>query len=191
MDLALNHLQSLDQDEIVLAAEHLNCIMSAIAERGDLTCLGYILDEFDRLGLSLNADSFSFAMEALGKHLYRARKQGVPSQDTIRACLEQASQFLTAMDESGVAPTRHIIREYVELLCQADEVDAATEVVLESLDNGGDVNDKTLYRVAMAQAEQSNFDAARKVAAHLSERLPEVVHNINRIEHESLRLKPL
>ncbi|GKY96436.1 hypothetical protein MPSEU_000603100 [Mayamaea pseudoterrestris] len=185
VDLALGQLQTSYQDGSPVSTEQLNCVMSAMAERGDVHCVSFVIDEFKRFGLEMDADSYSFALEGLGKHLYRVRKVGEPSEDVLRDCLEKASEYLSAMEDAEIVPTAHIIREYVELLCQADEVDTANEVVLEALESGGLVNHKTVYRVAMAQADLGNFVAARSLASTLSETLPELMDKVDRKEFET------
>jgi hypothetical protein len=186
VDLALGQLQSSYQAGSPISTEQLNCVMSAMAERGDIYCISLIVDEFKRVELEMNADSYSFALEALGKHLHRVRKVGEPSESVLRDCLEKASEYLSAMEDSDIVPTAHIIREYVELLCQANEVDTAADVVLEAIEGGIPVNNKTVYKVAIALSELQNFDAARSLANKLRETLPELLENIDRKEFEKL-----
>jgi hypothetical protein len=186
LDLALGHFQRLYQDGAAVSTGQLNCILSAAAERGDLNSMSFIVEEFSNLGLEMNADSYSFALEALGKHLSRSRKVDDPDESVVRDCLEKSSGLLSAMEESGVLPSPHIIREYVELLCQADEVETATEVVLDVLNDGGEVNNKTIYKVAMACADAHNFAAARSLANHLCDSLPALLGNIDRKEEEAM-----
>lgn len=184
MHFALRHLQSMYREASLISVNQLNCIMSAVAERGDINTTLFISDEFKRLGLEMNEDSFSFVLEALGKHLYRSRKVEEPDDDVLNNCLEKASFFLSMMEERGIIPTAHIIREYVELLCQANEVATATQVVLEAVENGVPVNNKSVYKVALASAEAHNFVAARRLAGHLGDALPELPSMIDRREHE-------
>ena len=186
VDLAMAQLQSSYENGSPISTHQLNVVMSAMAERGDIRCISFIVEEFKRMGLEMNADSYSFALEALGKHLYRAGKVDRPSASIIRECLEKASEFLSNMEEAGIVPTPHIIREYVELLCQAGEVDTATEVVLEALESGGDVNNKTVYKVAMVQADLHNFEAAKRLPNHIQETFPVLLINITRKESEVL-----
>jgi hypothetical protein len=185
LDSALGQFQALFDDGVPVSAGQLNCILSAAAERGDIHSMLFIVEEFKRLGLALDADSYSFVLETLGKHLYRADRVGEANETLIQDCLEKASGFLSMMEEHEVLPTPHIIREYVELLCQAGEFDTATEVVLEALESGDAVNHKTVYKVAMACADRHQFDAARNLANRLSKTLPELLKTIDKKEVEA------
>jgi hypothetical protein len=139
------------------------------------------MEEFSRNDVEPNADSFSFAFEALGKNIAR-RTRNPASKQMIESYLETADSFLTELEERGIAPNHHIIREYVELLCLANEVETATSVVKETLANGGLVNNKTIYRVAMANVTAKNFTIARELTLTASEPLPFLLENIERAE---------
>jgi len=152
----------------------LNAILSGSAERGDIDRVVSILDEFPRNNLKPDADSFSFAMEALGKNLAK-RTLNPPGVDDMAECLEHSSTFLSMMEEAEIAPTHHIIRNYVELLCRTHEVETATDVILEQsskdVDGGGEsegapstVDSKAIHCVATSNVRIGNYDAARKVA---------------------------
>jgi pentatricopeptide repeat protein len=180
LDIALAALKELRLNGLHVTTAMLNAIMSGAAERGDIDRTLSLLEEFQRNGVAPDADSYSFAMEALGKHLSRRTK--TPAGQRVKdQCLDTASELLTRMEDEGVLPTHHIIRDYVELLCRAGQVGVATDIVLESMelqttDNEDSpmplVTDKTVYRVAMANAKQKNFEVARQVAACSSEPLP-------------------
>jgi hypothetical protein len=161
--------------------------MSGGAERGDIDRTVFMLEEFPRNDVEPNADTFSFAFEALGKNV--ARKNRKPaSKALIDSYLRKADSFLTAMEEQGIAPTGHIAREYVELLCLAGEVETATAIVTDSIASNGIVNSKTIYRVAMANVTHKNFDVAREVASSATEPLPFLLETIESAERrESTR----
>jgi pentatricopeptide repeat protein len=180
LDAALAHLRSLRDRGMLVSAASLNAIMSACAERGNVDFTFEVMDEFRRNNVEPNADAISFAFEALGKNLYRRRHR--PSELHFTWVLGKADLLLTFMEEKGIAPTHHIIREYVELLCQAKEVRLATDVIHDMIANDGLVNNKTVYRVAMANAECGDFEVARKIAGLASEPLPYLLQNIKREE---------
>jgi hypothetical protein len=180
LDIAMKVLKDLRKNGFHISASMLNAILSGGAERGDIDRSLSLLDEFPRNDVRPDADSYSFALEALGKHLSRrTRKPAGPEVQSY--CLETASSILAMMEDQGVAPTHHVIREYVELLCQTGQVDVATGVVLDSIElETGDaedglmplVNNKVIYRVAMANAKQKKFDEARRLAGCSSEPIP-------------------
>lgn len=162
----------------------LNAIMSAAAERGDIERILALLEVFPRYTLLPNADSFSFAFEALGKNLVR-RKSRPHSPELKVACVEHANMFLDMMDEHQIEPSEHILREYVEFLCQVDEVETATKVIRDSIDRGLKVNGKALLRVIQAQMELQQFDMARTIAGWSTQGLPFVEDMIARTERKT------
>jgi hypothetical protein len=177
----------------------LNAILSGGAERGDIDRSLSLLDEFARNDVRPDADSYSYALEALGKHLSRrTRKPAGP--DVEGQCLETAGSLLTMMEDQGVAPTHHVIREYVELLCRTGQVDVATGVVLDSMglesadEEDGPmplVSSKVIYRVATANLQQKKFDVARRLASCSSEPIPWLLRAIEKQElGEPLRTSP-
>lgn len=106
------------------------------------------------------------------------------------------------MENHGIAPTTHILREYIELLCQMNDVATATAIVRETIqsnnantnagneDNGQEqkpvIGNKTLYRVAVANAYAQNFDVAREMAemgsVYNNEPIPFLLQKINIME---------
>jgi pentatricopeptide repeat protein len=180
LNLALATLKELRMNGLHVTTAMLNAIMSGAAERGDIDRTLSLLEEFDRNGLSPDADSYSFAFEVLGKHLSRRTKTPAGQQFKDQ-CLDTANTLLTRMENEGVLPSHHITRDYIELLCRAGQVGVATKIVLESvelqtMDNEDGpmplVTDKAIYRVALANAKEKNFDVARQVAACSAEPLP-------------------
>lgn len=168
--LRLNYAASPEDEGFHVSVGMLNCILSGAAERGDIDRTIFILEgEFPRNNLNPNADSFSFAMETLGKHISR-RTRNPAGPELMASCLDQATEFLNMMEENGIAPTQHIIRDYLELLCRANEVDTATEIILEELSTSSTspivlVSTKAVHCVAMANAKLGNFEIAREIAA--------------------------
>ena len=172
-----------------------------------------MVHDFPQYNITRDADSYSFAFEALGKGLLRARRKS-GAEVLTEKFLRNAETLLSMMEEDGVQPTHHIIREYVELLCQAGQIDTATEVVLDaasitpvgtssssSSSNEPLLNTKTIYRVAMANCRIGQFDTARKVAglssttgsassassdpSKVTSSIPHLLHNINIAERTS------
>lgn len=75
-----------------------------------------------------------------------------------------ADAFIERMEEKGVHPTHHIIRDYVEFLCHMEQVDTANEVVFGVMEDPALVGSKTLYRLSMANSKRQQFDTARDLA---------------------------
>jgi hypothetical protein len=185
LDAALNELRGLRRAGINVSTGMLNCVLSATAERGDIDRMMATLDEFSRYNLELDSESFSFAMETLGKNLLR-RKRKSASEEVTNRCLEAAAVYLNLMEENGIEPTRHIVREYVELLCFVGEVKTATRVVLDFLESGGAVHSKTIYRVAMANAKEGDLNMAKKIARYSVQPLPLLRDTIEQQEKLSI-----
>ena len=164
----------------------LNVILSASAERGDLDNSVKIMNMVEEAKLPTNVDTFCFAFEALGKHLgfhlKKNNQRGVRNRKEVCGyVLSRAMEYLDMMDARGIPLDHHIVKEYVELLCGADEVQTATQVVLDSLQSGT-VNNKTLYRVSISNAEKGDFDMARELAGKGTEPMPFLLGRIDRME---------
>ena len=169
LDPALHQLKELHRGGLHVTTALLNVILSASAERGDLERTHLLLEEFGHFGTPLDADSYSFAMEACGKHLAR-RTRTVARPALVEQCLDAAVSLLTRMEEQGIAPTHHVIREYVELLCFAGQTETATQVILEAAEcDLRLVSNKAVHRVGMANVKRGNYQVARQVANLASE----------------------
>ena len=179
-------LTNLDRMEVAASVATLNVVMSAYAERGAADTVLQMLDDFSKVGLDPDANSFSFAIEALGKDLHR-RNKGYET-GLVAKNLDAADSILSKMEAENVEPTSDIIRNYVELLCLAGEVETATGVVEDILqrEQSGLLNDKILYRVAMANIEISNLDAARKLASATGEHVTKL-HRVIKSQEQRLQ----
>jgi pentatricopeptide repeat protein len=165
LDYAVEQLKELSYEGRPITVSSLNTLMSAAAERGDIDRVLQFLQQFERSGIVPNSDTYSFAFESLGKNVRKGRRRNPVSKDHKEACLVAAESFLAKMDEQGIAPTHHIIREYVEMLCLLGEVDTATIILKEAATENGLVTSKSIYRVAMANAKVLHrFDIAREIA---------------------------
>ena len=153
--------------------------MSGYAERGDVTQAMRVLEEFTRNYLEPDVDTYSFAIEVLGKDLHRRR--GKFSPRLLTKNIDTADEILSQMEKERIAPTGDIIRNYTELLVLANEVSTATGVLKDVMQNNQShiINNKTIYRVAMANAETGNFDLARNLAACTSEHISILHRNIS------------
>jgi pentatricopeptide repeat protein len=163
--------------------------MSSYAERGDVSQAVGILDTIRQYGLKPNVDSYSFAVEVLGKDIHRRKKAN--NSEWVNRNLDIADSILTMMERDGVAPSADVVRNYVELLCIANEVSTATAIVTDCLSNDQHhcVNSKTLYRVAMANAEAGNFEMAKELSALTSERIPVLHRKIHSKEQRASHLE--
>lgn len=153
--------------------------MSGYAERGDVHQAMRVLEEFRRSDLEPDVDTYSFAIEVLGKDLHR--RKGKFSPRLLTKNIDTADVILSEMEKERVAPSGDIIRNYTELLVLADEVSTATGVLKDVMQNNQShiINNKTIYRVAMANAENGNFDLARDLAACTSEHISILHRNIS------------
>jgi len=182
VEYATKLLSELTSHGTVPTTAILNAVMSSCAERGDIDRTLSLIDEmFPRNNLRPNADSFSFAFEALGKHIGR-RKEKPLTERKVEQILQTASRLLTMMEDAGIPPSHHVIRDYVSLLCHAGDIEAATNLALEMKKEVGLVRGKTIYCVAMANLELQNYDAARRLASCALEPMPFLVEQINKRE---------
>jgi hypothetical protein len=170
-----------------------NVILSALGERGDFDRSTQMMRTVEEAALPVDADTFSFAFEALGKHIsFNLRHRRSGQDEGRRYVVSRAMQYLAMMESRQIAPTLHVIREYVELLCWADDIETATQVVMDALNSDGavSVSNKTLYRVAMGNAHHNKFDRARKLATMGTEDMSFLIDRINKAEEASLEESP-
>lgn len=178
IDRGLHLLKSRSE---LLCLETLNAILSCYAERGDVRQTKMVMDVMASRGVQPDANSYSFCIEALGKDLHR--RQNTTNLGMVQKNLDNADAILTMMENDGIAPSSDVIRHYIELLCIAKEVKTATAVVRQCLDTTPDaVNSKTLYRVAMTNAELGYFDEARDIASQVSDNIPIMMRKIRSIQ---------
>ena len=118
------------------------------------------------------------------------QQEGLVEEELIQRLLRLADNYLTEMEEEwNIEPTQHIIKEYVDLLVLAGDVETATEFVVNLLEQGKHqeqqeqekgqgvvvqssssslldlVNSKTLYRLSKANARLGNEEMAQYLIA--------------------------
>lgn len=170
----------------LMSLESLNVVMSAYAERGETEQTISILHTMKENGIQPNEDSYSFALEALGKDIHRRKLVG--DRSYLHKNLEIASTILARMEEDAIAPSADILRNYIELLCLTKEVETATSIIEEFVADCSMVariNNKTIYRVAMANAQIGNMTKAKELAKKMSEYIP-VLHRKIRSKEQRL-----
>ena len=184
-------LSSKETPSEVAILECFNILMSAYAERGDVFQALGLLEIMKEADASPNADSYSFALESLGKDIHRRKKSNDPAW--LHKNIELSSSLLTQMEEDHVSPSSDVVRNYVELLCLTDEIDTANSVVDDFLGRGDteSVNNITLYRVALANADEGNFKKAKEMAALTSEHIPVLHRKIKSKEQRTLYLESI
>ena len=189
------------------ASIHLfNAVLSGVAERGDFVSVEQLKDWLDDQArersavpnmppILPNVDTFSFLLSAQGKtmanrlrglkksvdedrinyHEYSSRKKHV-----IQSTMYRAERCLMEMEHLQMEPSTHVLREYVEMLCTAEDLETATNMVLDLLENStteeGEtkslaLNSKTIYRVARANFDAGEIRIAERIAKHCSRHL--------------------
>ena len=168
LEFALEQFRLLRQENKPVTLAAWNCVLSGAAERGDVDFVLRLWSGLERYDIVPNTESYSFVFESLGKNLRRREKFDTNRNDKVHmdACVSMADNYLSKMEAQNIAPTQHIVREYIEMLCLVQQVDTATTIVLESLRTGEEslISDKTIYRVASANAQLQQFEIARKLA---------------------------
>ena len=174
--------------------ETFNAVMSCYAERGDTFDVFGILDHMVLKGISPDCNSYSFAMEALGKCLHRRRQLDNPSR--VQENLDLADRILSMMEVNHVLPSTDFVRNYVELLCLVGETKTADVLVDDMLKQIPDsVCSKTLYRLAVANAEKGEFERAKQLASFITDHIPTLMTKIRsrqqRAHHVKLTTKSI
>jgi len=180
------------ENNCLLSLESLNVVLSSYAERGDPRDAVEILELMDENDVEPNADSYSFVIEALGRDVKKRLKTN--DEDYIQRNISIANTALSMMEGKGMAPNTHVIRNYVELLCQGGDIETATSILedyLESSDRDfrSTVNNITVYRVASEHATLGNFEKAKALAEQMTEFVPSLYRKIRSKEQRSLYLQ--
>jgi len=181
----------------------LNVLMSAFSWKADVKNCISLLDRSLKHDLNVDTDAFSFALESVGKatkklNNNRAKMSDYRYQSILDEFADAADRILTlfekAKDKSGNAllPNHHFVQNYVEFLCSLGQVETATLVLTDFLakyDETGAkiVDNKTLARVAVANAEAGDIEMARKCLASMSESLPYLEKRVDQLEAATLR----
>ena len=159
----------------------LNVVLSAAAERGDLDQSVKIMNIVEQSKLPVDSETYCYAFEVLGKHVSFQLKRMRDTRELQAYVVSRAMDYLTVMEERDIALSPHLIREYVEMLCNSGEVETATQVVLDALECGT-VSNKTIYRIAMVNANRGSYDMARHLAGKGSEEMSFLLANIAKRE---------
>ena len=171
-------LKSARMDDSPISLGAFNSILSAFAGTGRVDEATKFFEQVTALGLEPDVDSYSFAIESLGKDLLRRKAEA--SKEQVEELLDCADLILDRMEGNNVMPSPDVIRNYVELLCLAGEVATATAVVKDALasDRPHAVNNKTIYRIAIENANEGEFEIAREMASQTSESIRTLHRNI-------------
>jgi pentatricopeptide repeat protein len=174
MDVLMQSQEQGDGVGNLLSLESLNVVMSGYSERGDTGQAIEILKLMKQFDIQPNQDSYSFALEVLGKEIHR--KVLHDDHSHVHRSHAIADFLLASMEKDGVNPSSFVVRQYVELLCQTGEVGTATSVVDGCLSQDKNQDrlacNKSLYRVALANAETGNHEKAKELARRMSEQIP-------------------
>jgi len=158
----------------------LNVIMSAVAERGG-PCQE-VYDLFGNYGVEPNADTYEYFMESLGKFLLRNNRRY--DRRKVTKTSEKASAILDMMEQRKIPLSRFVVKDYIELLCLADDLDTATSCALDLIKNRDLVSTKTLYRVATANANAGRIEEARLLSRSYPIQLTFLEESISKIQEE-------
>lgn len=177
LDMVEDCLEELaTQNTVTVSA--VNAILSATAERGNRKRSAYLRQRWFSGILEPDVDTICYCMEVLGKHWYRRLNR---STAAVQRTLEDADDLLQYMDERGIAPSHHVIREYVELLCQLEQYDLAQQV-LDRMPSEL-IHNKTLHRVAMTYVDRGEYDKALEVTRRAVPPMPFLVERIERTRY--------
>jgi pentatricopeptide repeat protein len=198
LDIVLQKTAEIDDDNgtamegsSLLSLESLNVVMSGYAERGEVEQTLDIIQIMDENDIAPNKDSFSFAIEVLGKDIHRRKLMDDSSR--IHRNLEIADSILNRMEKCSIEPSSFIIRQYIELLCLAGEVEIATDVVEKRIVDENDqlslmVCNKTIYRVALENLSNGSIEKAKEIAEMMSEPNPTLLRKITSKEQRMTHL---
>jgi pentatricopeptide repeat protein len=166
----------------------LNVILSACAGIGDVDRAFATLEDFKRYKLVPNVDTYSYALEALTRSIDpEFERDSKRRKEKASACREAAESILAEMAEKGLSPCHHCIEEFTLLLLNIGQDIAATEFVLERMDEGLHVGNKTILILSSKLADLGEFKMARLVASRISEPMPFIESRLERWKAEERR----
>lgn len=181
-------MQILESSEDLVSLETLNAMMSFFAFRGDVTNVFHILQSMRSHKIKPDINSYSFAMEVLGKHILSLEKNPTPYQ--LQTNLDHARDILDDMEKDGILLSRDLLRNYIELLCVTGESAMANLVVDDMIRDSPDVVcSKTLYRLIKESVDNGDFERARTLAALIRDDIPTIWNRIRRQEQRYRRTR--
>lgn len=146
----------------------LNMVCSGYAELGQVNRAFAMFDDFTKYQLDPDEDTYSYMMEALSK----ASGGDMQTSASLLAKYYTAAEWLiNTMTEKDVVINHHTLHYYVHTLGNLGEFDAAQSAVLDALDVGLNVSNKTLTMLISECGERGDLDMARFFASKLSEPL--------------------
>ena len=146
----------------------LNVVLSASGELGDVDRAFATFDDFEANNIEPNQDSYSFLLEALARSLTRQKDHEQRLKDGPGR-LDAASAILTLMEEKGIGMCQHCIDNYALLLFNVDKLEEATQFLVDAMERGEAVSNRTLFIMSKHNAEAGNFEAARLLASKTTE----------------------
>lgn len=188
VDAARHIVRSQEKEGIRMSLASLNIVLSAAAELGDVDRAFAIFDDFSVHGIEPNADTYSFLLESLSLSVCPKRRLNDNERrlKDIPGRLDAANAMLSIMEENGVKMCQHCIDSYAQLLCHSGLLDAATEFLFDSLERVEIVGNKTLVIIVKMQAQNGNFEVARRLASNTTEPLLYLENRIREMERQRM-----
>ena len=160
---------SLVRDEIAgarLSKSSLHVVMSASAELGEVDRAFATIEDFNSWGLEPDEDSYSYLMEALSKATGSDRN--LNKSDAVHY-LAAAESMLGTMTEKNIKINRHTLHYYVHTLGNCGHAKEACKAVLDALEFGLEVDNKTLNLLITDCGKIGDSDMARFLCSKLTE----------------------
>lgn len=187
MDYSYNLLVSEKKEGTRITQASLNVLLASAAELGDVDRAFATFDDFDTHGIEPNSDSYSFLLEVLAKSVSLSQqKDPVQRMQDAPGRMDAASAILSMMEENGVEMCHHCIEHYAQLLCNVDRLDAATEFLVDCLERGDRVNNKSIINMSKNNASAGNIEVARLLAERTTEPFPHLHRRIDETENRLL-----
>ena len=144
----------------------LHVIMAACAELGEVDRVFATMEDFDSRGIELDEDSYSYLMEALSKATGADR---IFSKSAAGQYLAAAESMLGTMTEKNIKINRHTLHYYVHTLGNLGYAKEACNAVLDALEFGLEVDNKTLNLLITDCGKTGDSDMAKFLCSKLTE----------------------
>jgi len=147
----------------------MNILIIGHGMRRDINNAFFVFEEFARLNLKPDANTFSFLMEALyidtkSRFPIEAGQQPKCNPEDVNDVIAAVQIVLDSIGESGVKKTKSFYYEHIRLLYTLGLLEEAKLVLEEAISTGTPVPMNTLFMMASKFALLGDFESARAVS---------------------------
>ena len=157
----LQHLLSFDKDRQYLSSSAMNCLLLGFGMRKDLDSAFEVFEDFTKLNLTHDENTFAFLMESLWLSV---KDQVAPGDDDIDDVLAIAETIIGSMQLAGVERGSRFIYDHIRLLCLLKKFDDAKLILEEAIMDRIPIKTGNIIMIATGYLDRGDVESAREVA---------------------------